>query len=78
MKFLQYINEVRYKPTASEMKQAIKHLSKSEKVKPKDLEYIGSEDYRTNGEGSILIHFNIMNPRHKRYKSTIAYKIDTK
>jgi hypothetical protein len=76
MKFKQYINEMAYKPTKKEIKKAIKELSKQNRVKPQYLDFIGAEDYRGEGVeemGYILLYFNIEDPKHYRYRSTIGY-----
>ena len=35
------------------------------------LEYVGTQDERAT-VGKVLHHFNIMDPTHRRYKSTVA------
>jgi hypothetical protein len=75
MKFKQYITEAAYKPTKNELKNATKELSKQEKVKPQYLDFIGAEDYRKE-MGYILLYFNIEDPKHHRYQSTIGYKLE--
>lgn len=48
-------------------------LSKRENVDPIYLDYIGKTEVRDFDRFDIY-YFNILDPNHKRYKSTIAYK----
>jgi len=46
-------------------------------VAPTFLEYIGKQD-ESKTIGKILVMFNVMDPEHPKYKSTIAYMYNAK
>lgn len=69
MKFFRYITEKEYKASPKEIKDVAKKISKRIGVKEKDLKFIGVEDY---GDMGKLFHFNLTDPTHEKYKSTVA------
>jgi len=44
-------------------------------VAPQFLEYIGMQDERRT-VGTVLYLFNIIDPAHHRYKSTVSYNVN--
>lgn len=50
---------------------AVKSVSRDKKVDPKYLKLFAIDD----GMGKLMLYFNIEDPKHKNYKSTITYKI---
>jgi hypothetical protein len=73
MRLKSYINEKKYIPNKKEIQKAMKAIIKRNKnVKSSQLEYLGTEDYSEHGLG-ILYYFNIVDPKHPMYKSTIGF-----
>jgi hypothetical protein len=72
MRFNKYLTEKKYKSSPEEIKKAAKLIAKRDTVKEKHLKFIGAEN--TEGFGT-LFYFNIMDPKHEKFKSTVAEKI---
>lgn len=64
--FMQASKQRVFAAHANKVKKARENLAKKIKANPEDLEFIGKEEY---GEGTGY-YFNVINPRHKDYKST--------
>ena len=56
------------------MQEILNSTAMANDVAPQFLEYIGMQDERHTA-GCILYLFNIMDPAHQRYRSTIAFKV---
>lgn len=56
------------------MSVAMKFLTKKFNLKKSDFVYIGFTDMSFVKKGAKLLQFNIMNDKHKSYKSTVAFK----
>jgi hypothetical protein len=54
------------------MQTILKRTAIQNQVHETFLEYAGSQDERDT-VGKVLHHFTIMDPAHRRYKSTVAY-----
>ena len=72
MKFKKFLLE--NKTLKKEIELAKKALVKREKINPKYLQYIGFTDVRDLGMG-VQYNFNILDPKHPRYNSTIVWNI---
>jgi len=57
---------------------ALSFITKKINVKKKDLIYIGYSDLSWSKPGRKLLQFNIMDPNHLQYKSTVSYDTDPK
>jgi hypothetical protein len=56
------------------MQSILNRTAMANDVAPQFLEYIGSQDER-HTVGKIIHHFTIMDPAHRRYKSTVAHTV---
>ena len=56
------------------IKTALKFLTKKFNLKDSDFKYIGYTDLGMLKKGAKLLQFNIINDKHKSYKSTVAFK----
>lgn len=54
------------------MQQILNSVARSNDVAQQFLEYIGMQDER-HTVGKIIYLFNIMDPAHRRYKSTVTF-----
>jgi len=54
------------------MQTILNKMAMANGVAPQFLEYFGTQDER-HTVGKVLHHFTIMDPVHRRYKSTVAY-----
>jgi len=70
-----FLNEkTNVKVNTNIIKIAIKFLTKKFGLKEEDFTYIGFTDLSLIKKGAKLLQFNIINPNHKSYKSTVAFK----
>ncbi|WP_319410125.1 hypothetical protein [uncultured Desulfosarcina sp.] len=58
------------------MQTILNRTAMANNVAPQFLEYVGMQDERRT-VGRIFYLFNIMDPAHRRYKSTVAFFILT-
>lgn len=56
------------------MQSVLNRVSIANQVAPQFLEYVGIQDER-HTVGKILYHFNIMDPLHRHYKSTVTHVV---
>ena len=54
------------------MQSILNSVARSNNVAQQFLEYVGVQDER-HTVGKIIYHFNIMDPTHGRYKSTVTF-----
>ena len=54
------------------MQSVLNKVARSNSVAQQFLEYVGMQDERQT-VGKIIYLFNIMDPAHNRYKSTVAF-----
>jgi hypothetical protein len=54
------------------MQAILNSVARTNNVAQQFLEYVGTQDERQT-VGKIIYHFNIMDPAHRHFKSTVAY-----
>jgi len=55
------------------MNTSLEQLKQYYEIEEQYLEYIGSNDYIYKGYKFTLEHYNIMDPNHPSFKSTVAF-----
>ena len=54
------------------MQSILNRVSIANNVAPAFLEFVGIQDERRT-VGKLIFHFTIMDPAHRRFKSTVAF-----
>jgi len=54
------------------MNRIFDHVARSNHVAQQLLEYVGLQDERQT-VGKVIYHFNILDPAHRRYRSTVTF-----
>lgn len=59
------------------MQTILNNTARANSVAAQFLEFVGVQDERRT-VGKVLYHFNVMDPAHPRYKSTVTFLKNTK